>query len=122
MHPSPSAVKPSRQSLIALVALAMVIIVFVADWVTPAIVAVGAAYQAPVVFAGFKGTRLLTIQVLVLGMIGLALGWFMDFAADSYQFNADDFENRLLSVVSLLIVGSLTFMVQRNAESAHSLK
>jgi len=105
----------SRQSLIALVALAMVIIVFIADWVTPTMMVVGMAYQAPVVFAGFKGTRLLTIQVLVLSMIGIGFGWFMDFAANSYQFNGDDFENRALSIVSLMIVGSLTLIVQRYA-------
>ena len=99
---------------VSLAAYALVVLIFVGDWVTPALVAVGLAYQAPVVFAGLKGTRHLTIQVTMLGIVGLLLGWFMDFAADSFRLNADRIENRLLSVLSLLIVSCLTLKAQRN--------
>jgi hypothetical protein len=95
----------------------MVLSVFVADWITPAIISVGLAYQAPVVFAGFKGTRSLTIMVIMLGVAGIALGWFMDFAADSYHFSSSRIENRLISLVSLAIVGSLTLLLPRNVKS-----
>lgn len=101
---------------VAFASFAMVVLVFVGDWITPDFVEVGSAYQAPVVYAALRGTRLLTLQAIVLGLAGLAIGWFMDFAADSYHFSALRIENRLFSVVSLLIVGSLSLMVRSNMD------
>jgi hypothetical protein len=98
---------------VSLTAIAVVFLVFVADWIIPATVVVGMAYQAPIVFAGLRGTRRLTIQVTALGVIGLAIGWFMDLAADSYHFSPDRIENRLLSVISLLVVSFLSLRAQR---------
>ncbi len=98
---------------VSLSAVALVVLIFVGDWVTPATVVVGLAYEAPVVFAGLKGTARLTVQVTLLAVMGLTLGWFMDLAADSYHFSADRIENRLLSVLSLLIASCLTLRAQR---------
>jgi hypothetical protein len=112
---------PRRANLwVALGSFAMVVLVFVGDWITPDFVEVGSAYQAPVVFAALRGTRLLTLQVIVLGLAGLAIGWFMDFAADSFHFSARRIESRLFSVVSLLIVGALSLMLRRNADRVDS--
>ncbi|MHC5732391.1 MAG: hypothetical protein ACYTXY_51710, partial [Nostoc sp.] len=55
----------------------------------------------------------LTVVVTFLGMTGLALGWFMDLAAASYQFSSERIENRLLSVLTLLIVCCLSLRAQR---------
>lgn len=106
--------------VVSLAAYALVLLIFFMDWVTPALVAVGLAYQAPVVFAGLKGTRRLTIQVMMLGLFGLTLGWAMDLAADSYHFSAERIENRLLSVLSLLIVGCLTLRARDNSDFARN--
>jgi hypothetical protein len=100
--------------VVMLVAYGLVGLVFFMDWVTPALVAVGLAYQAPVVLAGLRGTRALTYQMIALGIMGLIIGWAMDLAADSYHFNADRIENRILSVLSLMVVGCLTIMIQRS--------
>ncbi len=99
---------------VSLSAVALVVLIFVGDWITPATTVVGLAYEAPVVFAGLKGTPYLTIQVTLLATFGLALGWLMDLAAASFHFSADRIENRLLSVLSLLIVTCLTLRAQRN--------
>jgi hypothetical protein len=105
---------------VSLSAIALVLLIFVGDWITPATVVVGLAYQAPVVFAGLKGTPLLTVQVTLLGAVGLILGWFMDLVADSYHFSSDRIENRLLSVLSLLVVCCLSLRAQRNSVSLPS--
>ena len=114
-----TATSQSSPIWVSLVAITFVFLVFLGDWLTPATTVVGLAYQAPVVFAGLRGTRLLTIQVTVLGIISLALGWLMDLAADSFHFSSERIENRLLSVLSLLIVTCLTLRAQRSS-SLHS--
>ena len=100
---------------VSLAAVSLVFLIFVGDWITPATVVVGLAYQTPVVFAGLKGTPQLTTQVTLLAVMGLALGWFMDLAADSFHFSSDRIENRILSVLSVMIVSCLTLRAQRNA-------
>ncbi len=99
---------------VSLASVTLLFLIFLGDWITPATVVVGLAYEAPVVFAGLRGTPTLTVQVTLLGVIGLSLGWFMDLAADSYHFSSDRIENRLLSVLSLLIVSCLSLRAQRN--------
>jgi hypothetical protein len=74
---------------VSLTAVSLVFLTFVGDWITPATVVVGLAYEVPVVFAGLKGTPYLTTAVTLLGVIGLTLGWFMDFAADSFHFSSE---------------------------------
>ena len=99
---------------VSLSAIAFVLLIFLGDWITPATTVVGLAYEAPVVLAGLRGTPYLTVVVTILGTIGLSLGWFMDLAAASFQFSPERIENRLLSVLSLLIVCCLTLRAQRN--------
>jgi hypothetical protein len=71
--------KPISIEWAAVVAYAMVLFVFVGDWITPVAVVVGVAYQAPVVFAALKGTRRLTFLTVVYGSLGIAIGWYVDF-------------------------------------------
>jgi hypothetical protein len=105
---------------VSLAAVTLVFLIFVGDWITPATVVVGLAYEAPVVFAGLKGNPLLTIQVTILGTLGLTLGWFMDLAADSFHFSSERIENRLLSILSLMIVSCLSLRAQRNSATLPS--
>ena len=118
--PAGTGTSESSSVLVSLAAIALVLLVFIGDWITPATVVVGIAYQVPVVFAGLKGTRRLTIQVTVLGLISLVIGWFMDFAADSFHFSSDRIENRLLSVLTLLVVSCLTLRAQPQDANPHS--
>jgi len=94
----------------------MVVLVFFVDWISPTNVHVDLAYQAPVVFAALKGTRRLTMLAVVLSVVGIALGWLMDLAQANFVFSDVRIENRLFSLITLLIVGSLSFLNQRNAE------
>ena len=103
---------------VSLSAIAFVVLIFVGDWITPATTVVGLAYEAPVVLAGLKGTSYLTVQVTLLGVIGLILGWFMDLSAASFHFSSERIENRLLSVLSLLIVSCLTLRAQRSTTAS----
>jgi hypothetical protein len=106
----------------AVLAYSMVVLVFLGDWFSPTSVVIDVAYEAPVVFAALKGSRQLTIMTVLLGSIAIFLGWFMDLAQASFAFSEDRIENRLLSMVSLLIVGSLAIVIQRNAQRAGHLE
>ena len=100
----------------AVIAYALVVFVFLGDWFTPASVVVGLGYEAPVLFAAFKGTKRLTISTLVLSSLGIAFGWLVDLVQASFQFSDERIENRLISLVSLWIVGSLALALHRRVE------
>lgn len=108
--------KPISIEWAAVVAYAMVLFVFVGDWITPAAVVVGVAYQAPVVFAALKGTRRLTFLTVVYGSLGIAIGWYVDFWQAGSRFDDARIDNRLLSLFSLWVVGWLAMKTQGNAE------
>ncbi|MBD5654082.1 MAG: hypothetical protein IAI50_02735 [Candidatus Eremiobacteraeota bacterium] len=99
----------------AVVAYSMVVVVFLGDWFSPAPVVVDVAYAAPVAFAALKGTSRLTTLTVLLGLFGIVLGWFVDLAQASFQFSDVRIENRLLSALSLMIVGVLSIVIQRSA-------
>jgi hypothetical protein len=108
--------KPISIEWAAVVAYAMVLFVFVGDWITPVAVVVGVAYQAPVVFAALKGTRRLTFLTVVYGSLGIAIGWYVDFWQAGSRFDDARIDNRLLSLFSLWVVGWLAMKTQGNAE------
>jgi len=115
-------VPPVQQPWIALLAYAMVVVVFIGDWVLPDSVVADIAYQAPVVFAALRGTQRLTGFTVALGCVGILLGWFVDLANASYHFSEIRIENRLLSLISLLIVGALAQLFLRHAKRARQLE
>ncbi len=94
----------------------MVLIVFIGDWITPATFVVGVAYEAPVVFAALKGTRRLTVLTVIYGSLGIVIGWYVDLWQAGFQFDETRIDNRLLSLLSLWVVGWLAMETQRNAE------
>jgi hypothetical protein len=114
--------RPIPYKWAAVISYALVVLVFLGDWFTPVSVVIGVAYEAPVVFAALQGTRRLTILTVLLGSIGIVLGWLVDWVQASYQFNDVRIENRLLSIVSIWIVGALAILVQQNAERTARLE
>jgi hypothetical protein len=113
---------PPVRPWIPLLAYAMVVVVFIGDWILPDSVVVDVAYQAPVFFAALKGSARLTSLTVVLGSLGIALGWYVDLANASFVFNDVRTENRLLSLVSLLLVGTLADLLQRHAQRTARLE
>ncbi|MBD5636042.1 MAG: hypothetical protein IAI49_16355, partial [Candidatus Eremiobacteraeota bacterium] len=107
---------PISSEWAAVITYAMVVLVFFVDWIAPTSVQVDLAYQAPVVFAALKGSRRLTMLAVVLSVVAISLGWLVDLAQASFVFSDVRIENRLFALISLLIVGSLSFVNQRNAE------
>jgi hypothetical protein len=105
----------------AVISYSMVVLVFVADWFTPDSVVVDIAYEAPVVFAALKGSERLTALTLVLGVTGIVLGWFTDLAQASFSLSDVRIENRLISMLSILLVGALAIVIQRNAHRTIAL-
>jgi hypothetical protein len=103
------------------IAYALVVLVFVGDWITPDSLVVGTAYEIPLVFAALAGSERLTISTLGLGVAGIGLGWFTDLWLASFQFSDVRIENRVLSLVSLLLVASLAVFLQRSARRTEAL-
>jgi hypothetical protein len=103
---------------VAILSFALVFLVFIIDWILPDPVIADLAYQAPVVFAVLKGTQRLTMLTLLLGCVGIFLGWYVDLANAGFVFSEVRIANRLLSLVSLLIVGALALQLARNAKRA----
>jgi len=112
---------PAPRHWVALLSYAMVVFVFIGDWVIPDPVIADIAYEAPVVFAVLQGTQRLTILTMLLGCVGIFLGWYIDLASAGFVVSQLRITNRLLSLVSLLIVGSLALQLQRNAKRAELL-
>lgn len=113
---------PAPRTWVALLSYLMVLFVFVGDWVLPDPIIADVAYEAPVVFAVLQGTQRLTILTMMLGCLGISLGWYIDFASAGFALNDIRITNRLLSLVSLLIVGSLALQLQRNAKRAEVIE
>jgi len=112
---------PRPRTWVALLSFALVLLAFVTDWILPDPVTADIAYEAPVVFAVLQGTQRLTILTLLLGCVGIGLGWYVDLANAGFVFSEIRITNRLLSLVSLLIVGWLALQLQRNAKRAELL-
>jgi len=100
----------------------MVLVVFIGDWILPDPVIADIAYEAPVVFAVLQGTQRLTILTTLLGCVGISLGWYIDLANAGFVLSEVRITNRLLSLVSLLIVASLAMQLKRNAKRAELLE
>jgi hypothetical protein len=114
--------RPLAPVWVALIAYSAVVLVFCADWITPASVVIGVAYEAPVVFAALKGKQRLTMSVVLLSSFGIALGWLIDLMQASFQYSDSRIANRLLSLISVWIVGSLAIVIQRGARHTEELE
>lgn len=106
----------------ALIAYSAVVLVFCIDWITPATVVIGVGYEAPVVFAALKGKPRLTMSVVLLSSFGIALGWMIDLMQASFQYSDARIANRLLTLISVWIVGSLAIYIQRGAQHAEEVE
>jgi hypothetical protein len=106
----------------ALIAYSAVVLVFCVDWITPATVVIGVGYEAPVVFAALKGNSRLTMSVVLLSSFGIALGWMIDLMQASFQYSDARIANRLLTLISVWIVGSLAIYIQRGAQHAEEFE
>jgi hypothetical protein len=112
---------PMAEGWAAVLAYAMVVLVFVGDWLTPASFVVGEGYEVPVLFAALKGSRRLTIFTIALSSFGIALCWFVDLAQAGYVLSNARVSNRIFSLVSVWIVGGLALGIQAGAQNAAPL-
>ena len=91
-------------------------VVVVIDALTPPSLAIEIAYEVAVVFASLTGKRPLVLRFVALGFVGNLFGLLSDAAQTNPPWEAIALENRLLSLVSIIIVATLTLVVRGDAE------
>jgi signal transduction histidine kinase len=106
---------------LALLANALIAIIFVADMATPQTVNTEAFYAIPILLAGFSASRKLTYRIVLMAVLADELAAIYDAAGDNFHWDIIGIENRLLSLVSLATVAILTLAVQRAAARIGSL-
>jgi signal transduction histidine kinase len=107
----------ANAKLTAWLAYISLVVVFVLDAVTPQQLSIEIAYEVSVVLAALGGTKALIVRVLALTMVGDVLGCIAD-TIQAGSVDAIGIENRVISLISIFIVGALALSIRSHAENA----
>jgi signal transduction histidine kinase len=110
----------TNAQLTAWLAYVSLVVVFVLDAVTPQQLSIEIAYEVSVVLAALGGSKSLIVRVLALTMLGDVLGCVAD-AMQAGSLDAIGIENRVISLISIFIVGALSLSIRSHAENSGRL-
>jgi signal transduction histidine kinase len=105
-----------RPRAVALAAFALLIAAFVADFLTPQTLVIAILLDVPIVLAALTQSRRLTAALVITALAADAAAAFLDAARDGYLWDPIGIGDRLLSMLSIVLVGYLSTAVQQRAE------
>ncbi|MDQ6944574.1 MAG: HAMP domain-containing histidine kinase, partial [Candidatus Eremiobacteraeota bacterium] len=105
-----------RSRAVAVAAFALLIVTFVADAVTPQTLVIAILLDVPIVLAALTQSRRLTMSLVVAALVVDAAAGSINAAHDGYRWDAISVGDRLLSMLSIVLVGYLSTAVQERAE------
>ncbi|MBV8299487.1 MAG: hypothetical protein JO083_08080 [Candidatus Eremiobacteraeota bacterium] len=105
-----------RSRAVAIAAFALLALVFVADALTPQTFVVAILLDVPIVLAALTQSRRLTAALVIASLIADAVAAFVNAAQAGYRWDAIGIGDRLLSALSIVLVGYLSTAVQERAE------
>ncbi|MBV8371496.1 MAG: HAMP domain-containing histidine kinase [Candidatus Eremiobacteraeota bacterium] len=105
-----------RSRAVAIAAFALLALVFVADALTPQTLVVAILLDVPIVLAALTQSRRLTAALVIASLIADAVAAFVNAAQAGYRWDAIGIGDRILSALSIVLVGYLSTAVQERAE------
>ncbi|HEX3550020.1 MAG TPA: ATP-binding protein [Candidatus Elarobacter sp.] len=105
-----------RSRAIAAAAFALLIAAFVTDAVTPQTLVVAILLDVPIVLAALTQSRSLTYALVLAALGADVAAALINAARDGYHWQAIGVGDRLLSMLSIVLVGYLSTAVQERAE------
>ncbi|HEV3086595.1 MAG TPA: HAMP domain-containing sensor histidine kinase [Candidatus Elarobacter sp.] len=105
-----------RSRAVAVSAFALLALVFVADALTPQTLVVAILLDVPIVLAALTRSRRLTAALVVAALVADAGAALINASHAGYHWDAIVVGNRLLSMLSIVLVGYLSTAVQERAE------
>ena len=105
-----------RSRAVAAAAFALLIITFVADALTPQSLVIAILLDIPIVLSALTRSRRLTVALVIAALAADAAAGIVNAAHDGYRWDAIGVGNRLLSMLSIVLVGFLSTEVQERAE------
>jgi signal transduction histidine kinase len=105
-----------RSRAVAVAAFALLIVTFVADALTPQTLVIAILLDVPIVLAALTQSRRLTLSLVVAALAADVAAGSINAAHDSYRWDAISVGDRLLSMLSIVLVGYLSTAVQERAE------
>ncbi|HEV2738652.1 MAG TPA: histidine kinase dimerization/phospho-acceptor domain-containing protein, partial [Candidatus Elarobacter sp.] len=105
-----------RSRTVAAAAFALLIVTFAADAVTQQTLVIAILLDVPIVLAALTQSRRLTLSLVVAALAADAAAGFINAAHDDYRWDPVGVGDRLLSMLSIVLVGYLSTAVQERAE------
>lgn len=105
-----------RSRAVAVTAFVLLLGVFAADVLTPQALVIAILLDVPIVLAALTRSRRLTAVLVACALAADAGAAFANAAHDGYRWEAIGIGDRLLSMLSIAIVGYLSTVVQERAE------
>lgn len=105
-----------RSRAIAAAAFALLIAAFLADAITPQTLVVAILLDVPIVLAALTQSRSLTYALVIAALAADVTAAFINVSRDGYHWQAIGVGDRLLSMLSIVLVGYLSTAVQERAE------
>jgi signal transduction histidine kinase len=105
-----------RSRAVTAAAFVLLAVTFVADALTPQTLVIAILLDIPIVLAALTQSRRLTLSLVVAALAADAAAGIINAAHDGYRWDAISSGNRLLSMLSIVLVGYLSTAVQERAE------
>lgn len=105
-----------RSRTVAVVAFALLASAFIVDALTPQTLVVAILLDVPIVLAALTQSRRLTAALVIAALAADAAAAFINAAHDGYRWEPIGVGDRLLSMLSIVLVGYLSTAVQERAE------
>jgi signal transduction histidine kinase len=105
-----------RSRAVAVAAFVLVLVAFAIDAVTPQTLVIAILLDVPIVLAALTQSRRLTYSLVVASLFADVAAAFINAAHDGYRWQAIGVGDRLLSMLSIVLVGYLSTEVQERAE------
>ncbi|HEX3549572.1 MAG TPA: GAF domain-containing sensor histidine kinase, partial [Candidatus Elarobacter sp.] len=105
-----------RSRAVAAGAFALLIVAFIADVLTPQALVIAILLDVPIVLAALTRSRRLTFALVVAALGADVAAAFINAAHDGYRWEPIVAGDRLLSMLSIVLVGYLSTEVQERAE------
>ncbi|HEY0614646.1 MAG TPA: ATP-binding protein [Candidatus Elarobacter sp.] len=105
-----------RSRAVAVAAFALLVTVFAVDVLTPQTLVVAILLDVPIVLAALTQSRRLTAALVTTALLGDVTAAFLNAARDGSHSDAIVVGDRLLSMLSIVLVGFLSTAVQERAQ------
>ncbi len=105
-----------RSRAVAATAFALLIAAFVVDVLTPQTLVIAILLDVPIVLAALTQSRRLTASLVIAALAADVAAAVVNAARDGYRWEAVGIGDRLLSMLSIVLVGYLSTAVQERAE------